>query len=305
MPGCVEQNARVRRPAVDLLLLAVAVAAVSTSGPLITVTAAPALAIAFWRNAFGSLAVVPVAAWRRRDEIRGMARQQWLLALLAGLLLAGHFATWVPSLRFTTVASSTAMASTQPVWTALIARALGERLSGRVWAGTGVAILGALLLSGTDLRASGEALTGDLLALVGAILAAAYTVAGSRVRQGVSTTTYTAICYPMAAAALLVTCLVSGSSLGGYSADTWVKIGALTVGAQLLGHSVFNTVVKRVGPTVVSLSILFEVPGATLVAALTVHQHVPLQVLPALLLLLAGLALVVSSRTPPEAVPVE
>jgi drug/metabolite transporter (DMT)-like permease len=177
-----------------------------------------------------------------------------------------------------------------------------------VWLGIGVAMTGALLLTGADLQVSGRALFGDALAVTGGVFAAAYMTAGGEVRRSVSTTTYTALCYSTTAVLLLVTCLVGGQDLAGYQPRDWAKLVALTAGAQLLGHSLFNVVLKTTSPTVVSLSILFEIPGAALIAALFVKgQHVPLLAVPAAALLLAGLALVIrsSGREAAPAVPVE
>jgi drug/metabolite transporter (DMT)-like permease len=188
-----------RPPAGDLLLIAVAVAAVSTSAPLIREAQAPALAIAFWRNAFAVAVLAPVCAVRRRDEIARLGRGPAGGALLAGALLSAHFATWVPSLSFTTVASSVALVATQPVWAALLARARGDEVPGQAWLGIVLAFGGAVVLTGVDVSLSGRALTGDLLALAGGMLAAAYVTVGADVRQTVSTTLYTAICYGTAA----------------------------------------------------------------------------------------------------------
>ena len=290
----------------DAVLLVVALTAVSTSGPLIAATAVPALAIAFWRNAMAGAVLVPAVLLTRLAELRGLDRRERRLALLAGALLALHFATWIPSVTLTSVASATALVATQPIWAALIARARGERVGGRVWLGIGVAVSGALLLTGTDLSVSGTALLGDGLAVVGGAFAAAYMVAGSEVRRSVSTTTYTGVCYTVTALLLLAVCLVGRQSLGGYAAADWFKLIALTAGAQLLGHSLFNRVLRTVSPTVVSLSILFEIPGAALLAAVALGQRPPLLALPAAALLVAGLALVIrdGSRVEPS-VPVE
>jgi len=282
--------------------------AVSTSGPLIAATAVPALAIAFWRNAMASAVLLPVVLARRREELRGLDRRERRLAVLAGLLLALHFATWIPALSYTSVASATALVATQPVWSALIDRLRGQHVAGQVWAGIAVALTGALLLTGADLQVSGRALLGDGLALVGGLFAATYMVAGSEVRRSVSTTTYTTLCYSTTAVILLVVCLVGRQPLGGYAGIDWLKLVALTAGAQLLGHSLFNAVLRTTSPTVVSLSILFEIPGAALIAALFVKgQHVPLLAVPAAALLVTGLALVIrsSSRTAEPALPVE
>ena len=287
--------------------MTIAVLAVSTSGPLMAAMAAPALAIAFWRNAMASALLVPTALGTRRGELRALSRGEVRLAVVAGVLLAAHFATWVPSLTFTSVASATALVSTQPIWTALLARRHGERLSRASWVGILVAVAGAALVSGVDVQVSTRAFVGDLLAVAGGAFAAAYTIAGNRVRQSVSTTTYTATCYLTAATTLLAVCFVSGQSLAGYPGLTWLGLAAVTVGPQLLGHSLFNYVLRRTSPTLVALTILFEVPGATLLALVWLHQHPPAGALPGLVLLVLGLGAVVAGRNRgvPPSVPVE
>lgn len=298
---------RLRVGSSDTALIAVALVAVSTSGPLMAATAVPALAIAFWRNALGSAVVVPVALLTARHELRRLTSRERGYALWAGAFLAAHFGTWVPSLTFTSVGSATALVATQPVWAALISRLRGEVVQARVWAGIGVSIAGALLLSGADLQVSGRALVGDLLAVAGGLFAALYMTAGSEVRRSVSTTTYTALCYSTAALLLLVVCLLGHRSLTGYDRTAWLQLIAITVGAQLLGHSLFNVVLRSVSATVVSLTLLLEIPGATLIAAVFLGQRPPLLALPAAVLLVAGLAIVIRDRSRGTApsVPVE
>jgi drug/metabolite transporter (DMT)-like permease len=276
---------------------------VSTSGPLIAATAAPALAIAFWRNGMAAVALLPVALIRARAELRALDRRQWGLCLLAGAFLAGHFATWVPSVTLTSVASATALVATQPVWAAIIARHSGRHITTAVWFGIVVAVAGAALLTGADLSLSGRALLGDGLAAVGGALAAAYVTTGAAVRARISTTTYTTICYATCALLLLVTCVLGGQQLAGYDRETWLKLAALTAGAQLLGHSLVNAVLRSTSPTVVSLAILFEVLGAALIAAVWLGQVPAATALPGLLLLVAGIGIVI--RAGARGVPVE
>ena len=287
-----------RPPRADVALMSIGLLAVSTSGPLMAAIAAPALAIALWRNVLAVAAIAPVAATTRRAELRGLRGREWRWALGSGVLLAAHFATWVPSLRFTSVASATAIVCTQPVWVALIARATGHHVPRRAWVGIGVSLAAVALLTGVDFSVEPRALVGDLLALLGGVFAAFYTVAGAEVRRTVSTTSYTLICYSTAAVVLLPACLVLGADVGGYDATTWLQLGALTGGAQLLGHSLFNLVLRTTSPTVVSLVLLLEVPGAAVIAAAALGQVPPLAALPAALLLLLGLGIVVSARPP-------
>ncbi len=290
-------------PARDTALIAVALVAVSTSGPLIAATAAPALVISAWRNVLAGGVLLPVALLRNRAELRALDRRTWGLCLLSGALLAAHFAAWVPSVTLTSVASSTALVATQPVWAALLARAGGRQVSRQVWVGILVAVAGAALITGADLSLSTRAVAGDLLAVLGGVFAAAYVTAGAAVRARTSTTTYTTVCYSTCALILVAACLLSGQPLGGHSGETWAKLVALTVGAQLLGHSLLNVVLRSTSPTVVSLAILFEAPGAALIAAVWLDQLPPLTALPGILVLLVGLAVVI--RAGGRAVPVE
>lgn len=287
-----------RPPTADIGLMAVGVLAVSTSGPLMAALVVPALAVAMWRNVLALAVILPVAALRRRHELRAISRREWRWALLAGLMLAAHFATWVPSVRFTSVTSATALVCTQPVWVALVARLTGHHVPRRTWAGMAIALLGVLLLTGVDFSLEPRALIGDGLALLGGLFAALYTIAGAEVRRTVSTTSYTAICYSTAALILLAVCLAVGVPLWAYDAISWWQLAALTLGPQLLGHSVVNVVLKTTSPTVVSLVLLLEVPGAAVLAAVWLGQLPPLAALPAAALLLVGLGLVVSQRTP-------
>jgi drug/metabolite transporter (DMT)-like permease len=277
----------------DLTLLAVAVAGVSMSAPLIASTAAPALAIAFWRNAMAVGVLSPVALWRHRGELRRMGRRALALSGCAGLMLALHFGLWLPSLTMTSVATSTALCTTTPIWTTLILRLRGHRPPGLVWAGTALAVAGVLILTGIDMSTDTRALAGDALALAAGLAAAGYMLVGAEVRRTATTTAYTYVCYSTTAVVLLGTCLVSGSALGGYDGRSWLKIAALTVVAQLLGHSLLNRVVRGLGPSTTSTAILLETPGAALIAALWLGQTPPAAAYPALGVILAGLALVI------------
>jgi drug/metabolite transporter (DMT)-like permease len=273
--------------------MVVAVLAVSTSGPLIAASAVPPLAIAFWRNALGTVALGPLVLTRHVDELRTMGRRYWWLAVASGVLLAGHFGTWVPSITMSSVASATALTCTQPVWAALIARSRGIRIPGRAWSGIVLALAGVLLLTGVDVSLSHRALLGDVLALVSGALAAGYMSVGSAVRRRVSTTAYTVVCYGCASLVLLAVCVATGQRLSGYPTASWIGLIAMTAGPQLLGHSIFNLVLRTTSATVVSLVLLFEVPGAALIAALWLGQHPPAAAIPAAALLLLGVSLVV------------
>jgi drug/metabolite transporter (DMT)-like permease len=284
--------------------MAVAVLGVSMSAPLTALVGASFLAIAFWRNAAGAALILPVLLTRERATLAGLRARDLRSSAVAGLFLAAHFAAWLPSLTMTTVAASTALVTTTPVWTALAARLSGVRLPAGVWWGLLLAVVGAALIAGVDVTVSLEALAGDALALLGAVCAAGYVLAGARARQRLATSAYTVACYTVCAAAVAVVALVARVPLAGFSARDWLLIAAITVCAQILGHTLFNLVLSTVGPTVVGLAILLEVPGALLVALVLLRQVPPLLALPGVVAVVAGVALVVrGSRPAPAAGP--
>ena len=177
----------------------------------------------------------------------------------------------------------------------------------RAWLGIGIALVGVLVLTGIDASIDPRHLIGDLLALIGAIFAALYVSVAEVSRRTVSTATMTMGLYASAAGLLLILCLVLRQPLSGYSARDWILIVLLTLTAQLLGHTLINRVLATTSATIVSLAILFEMPGATLIAALAIGQWPPWSIIPAVVLIFIGLAMVIrvaQSPTPTESAPI-
>lgn len=287
-----------RADPITVLALVVAVLAISTSGSLVAFAAAPAMAIAFWRNALAAGVLLP-AAGRRTGELRrlvGPARREGVYSVLAGVALALHFATWIPAIKLTTVAAATALVATQPVWQGLIAVGQGRRLPPLTWLGIVAAVVGAALATGADVGVSVSAVQGDLLALAGGLAGAVYVALGERARVTISTTSYTAVCYTTSAFVLVVICLVASVPLAGYPTTAWLAIAAIAIGPQLLGHSLFTFALRRVAATTVAMLILLEVPGSALIAWLWLDQVPPADAWPGLALILVGVALVARSR---------
>ena len=286
-------------------MLLLGVLGVSLSAPLTALLAAPALALGFWRTALGAAFLVPVAAIRRSGDVRSLDAALAGRCALAGAFLAAHFATWIPSITLTSVSTATALVCTTPIWTAVAATIAGHRMPRSAWIGLLLAIAGTAVIAGVDLTVSPEAVLGDALALAGGIFAAGYVLIGARIRQEISTTTYSVCCYGVCAVILGGAALIAGVPLVGFELRDWLLILAITVVAQLLGHTMFNLVVTDVGPTVVGLVLLLEVPGAALLALVLVGQTPPALALPGLALVVLGVALVVRAgdHRPAVAVP--
>lgn len=279
----------------DLTALAIAVLAVASSGPIIAACAAPALAIAFWRCFIGASVTAPFAWLGNRHIWAQLSGRDWLGAGLAGLFLGLHFAAWIPSLRYTSIAASTAIVATQVVWAALIAHAMGRKAPSKEWFGIAISLIGVIMLTGIDVSLNRTALLGDLLALLGAMLAAAYMTVGQQVRKNIPTSIYTTIVYAVAAIILLGFVFVSDSALSGYETRDWILILALTAIAQLLGHTLLNLALRSLSATTISLAILLEMPGAVLIAWFWPGQQPPWQLLPAVVLIMTGLVIVIRS----------
>lgn len=282
-----------------LLLAVIAVLGVSASGPLMAATTAPALAIAFWRNAAGAALISPFALIRSRGELGALDRRTWPKCVLAGAMLAAHFACWVSALKLTSVAAATALVTTQLIWVVLIDRIAGIRPTRAVLAGMALSIAGVLVISGFDFSVSGRAIAGDALAVAGGLFAALYLVVGNDIRRTLSTTAYTLACYTFCAVFLAGAAMIGGVPFTGYSTRSWLLIAAVTVSAQLLGHSLFNHLLAVMSPTVISLVILFEVPGAAVLAGVFLGQTPGWGVFAGLTLILLGLAVVSVRRGRP------
>ncbi|HEX3200518.1 MAG TPA: DMT family transporter, partial [Actinomycetes bacterium] len=258
--------------------MVVGVVAISTSPILIRLAAVPALALAFWRCLAGAAVLAPFA---RRGRAGGLARGDLALLGTAGVFLAAHFALWNASLALTSVGAATTLVSCTPLFVGIGARFLGEAPGRRTWAGIALATVGAVVIGVSDALAGPVAgaqatgasgLLGDVLAFAGAAAVAVYLLIGRVMRQRLPVSTYAASVYGTAAAVLLPACLLTGSSLGGYAAGSWLAVAGVVIGPQLLGHTVFNSLLTSVSATVVSVVLLIEPVGATALAWLLFHE---------------------------------
>lgn len=234
---------------------------------------APSLVIAAVRLMIASLILVPVAWARYRDEYKKLARSDGWLAILSGILLALHFATWISSLEYTTVASSTVLVSTSPLFVGAASwLLLREKIGRAVVIGLMVALIGSVIIGLSDAGATSAAhaarnpLLGDGLAVAGAVAVAGYLLIGRRLRARLAVVPYIAVVYSVAAVALIVMATVARQSFTGYSPATFGWIIALALGPQLLGHSAFNWALAHLPATFVSVATLGEPIGSALLA---------------------------------------
>ena len=272
----------------DLIRLGLGIIGIGTSGPLIALSTMPVLTLIFWRNLGGSLVTLPFALRHSRDR----AGVKW--ALIAGVVLALHFVGFFIAMRMTTVAAGTALVALQPIFAALFVKLSGGHIPSKAWLGMIVSFIGVGLIAGVDLQISYDKFLGDLAAIISATLAAAYMIAGSKAQRTLETTTYTTICYFICSMTALPMALIAGNEIFSFSAKEWWILLGLILGAQLLGHSMFNSALKRVSPAIVSLIVFFEVPVSAVLAVWWLDQKPPAGIIPGIVLILIGCILVVT-----------
>jgi drug/metabolite transporter (DMT)-like permease len=278
------------------LALAFAVACVSSGAIFARLAACPALAIAAWRMTFAT-ALVSLALVRWWPELRTLTRRDFALGGAAGLCLAIHFATWISSLDYTTVASSTVLVNTAPLWVALLSPFITrERTNCRAWMGIGLSFVGSAIIAGSDFRMGGKALLGDLLALAGGLAAALYLLFGRQLRTHLSLPNYCVLTYGVAMAVLWIIVAVAGVQASGFAAKTWGAIAGMAVVAQIGGHTLYNWSLKHLPTGAVAVALLGEPIGSSLLAWRLFGEVPPPASLGGAGLVLAGIYLAAASR---------
>lgn len=267
-----------RRGSTPLIGLGVALAAISTSAILIRWSGAPSLVKAFYRSLFTTLLLAPLGL-RYREEFGLIGRRDAAFAVAAGIALAIHFAAWFESLEWTSIAASVTLVQTQPIFVAIAAWALlEERLTPTMVGGILMALLGSVLMSGSNLLGGGaigaNPLWGNALAVLGAVLAAGYVLAGRSLRQRISLVPYVLIVYGVATVVLFVVAASGGHQFTGYPGREWLLFLAMAIGPGIFGHTLINWALKYVESTVVSVSLLVEPLGSALLA-LVIFLEVP------------------------------
>ncbi|ELZ45581.1 hypothetical protein C464_12427 [Halorubrum coriense DSM 10284] len=251
--------------------LAAAVVAVSAGAILVRLSDAPSSVTAFYRVLFTTLPLAAIGVWRYRGEFAQIRARDLAFAALSGIALAVHFASWFESLRWTSVAASVTLVQAQPVFVAAGAwLLLRERVTRRMAAGIAVAVAGMASMSLGDflggVAIGPRPLYGNVLALTGAVSAAGYVLAGRSLRQRISLIPYVTVVYGVCVLVLLGFVLAAGHPLTGYPAREWLLFVGLAVGPGLLGHTVLNWALAHLESSVVSVSLLGEPVGATLLA---------------------------------------
>lgn len=284
-----------RRSLLPYLVLFVGVLVVSTSAVLIRLSqeqGMTSIVIAAGRLGLAALILTPIAWTRAGHELRTLQQRDILLGIASGGFLAIHFGTWISSLEYTSVASSVALVSTNPLWVGLASWLIfRERLNGAIISGIALSILGSILISISDSVVSQHSnpLLGNALALVGALTVTGYFLIGRSLRRHLSLLAYIWLVYTTASVVLLVTALASGSPILGFPPIVYAMLLGLAVGPQLIGHTAFNWALRYLSATFIAVAILGEPLGSAALAMLVFgEQFAPLQ-LAGFIVLLVGI----------------
>jgi len=255
------------------LTLSLAVLFVSFGAILVRLAAAPPLAVSFYRVAIASLLLLPFASGDARRSWPALDRKHRLLVVAAGTALALHFATWIASLSYTTVASSVLLVNTSPVFAIVLSRLfLHERPSRVVRVAIPVAFAGAALIALGDWTGSPGSLLGNGLAVAGAATLAAYQVIGRGLRDALPLNAYVLAVWGTAALVLAALARSMGVLLGGYPKRTWLLFVALAVVPTIGGHGLVNKSLRSLPAPTVGLFLLGEPVLASLFAWLLFHE---------------------------------
>ncbi len=260
------------------LVLCIGALAVSTGAIFARLAEAPSLAIAAYRVGFATLFLAPPTLWAKREELRSISPRTLFYSLGAGFFLALHFATWIASLSYTSVASSVVLVNTIPLWTALMAPwVTGERPSRETMIGILISIAGGAVVGAGDFSLGPRALWGDFLALLGGLTAACYIMLGRKARPSLSLRSYTFLCYGSAACCLWGALLLTKLPLGPYTPQTWLMFLGMALISQMVGHSAYNWALRWLSSSFVAVSLLGEPIGGTLLAYFILGESVSLQ----------------------------
>jgi len=270
---------------------------VSTAAILIRLAQAEvhSLVVAAWRLALATLILTPFALVKIRSELLTLTRREWGSLGLSGLLLAVHFATWITSLAYTSVAASVVLVWTNPIFVGLASHLfLGERLKRGMVIALVVAITGSVIIGLGDLGEGTHRLFGDVLAVMGAIAGAGYFLIGRRLRARLSLLGYVYPVYGTAALILIAVLLVSGLPRVPQHSETWLWLTLMALGPQILGHSSLNWALRYLSATYVTLATLGEPIGSTLLAWWLLDERPTIWGVVGGLLILSGI--IVASR---------
>ncbi|WP_058305786.1 DMT family transporter [Gracilibacillus massiliensis] len=253
---------------IPYIAIIIGVISVSTAAVLVKLAGdVPSAVTANYRLLFASLLLLPYVWFKKRDELKKLGGREWVFTILAGISLAIHFIVWFESFQYTSVASSVVIVTLQPIFAFLGTYFFfHEKFSAGTIISMLIAIFGSIIIAWGDFQIANEALYGDFLAFLGAIFITIYFLLGQGVRTKVSVMCYTFIAYGIGAIVIIFYNLLMANPLVGYQPNQWILFIALAIVPTILGLNLLNWALKWVSTSVISMGILFEPVGASILA---------------------------------------
>lgn len=278
------------------IALIVAVTAVSFSSILIRLSEAPSLVIASYRLGLASLLMITAACIKNElSQLQKMTKKEGAALILSGFFLYIHFATWITSLFYTTVATSVIIVDSSPLFVAVLSYVfLKETLTLKAIAGIVLSVFGAILIGLSN--PVEENVIGIFLAFLGAVGLAVYLVIGRDLRKKLDTFSYVSGAYSVSFVFLLITAVAFHQPLSGYSTKQYFIFFLLALVPSCLGHTLYNYCLKYLKAAVVSVAILGEPVGASLLAILFFREMPTLLIVAGGILVIGGIYMVVKAR---------
>jgi drug/metabolite transporter (DMT)-like permease len=249
------------------------------------------LVLAASRLTLAALFLLPT--WRTL-HVTPSSRSALIYSAIAGVFLAVHFASWITSLAYTSIVASATLVTTNPVWVALISWVwFREKPSWTTSSGIALALVGSLLVAiggGSD-DVGSNPLLGNGLALLGSIAVSFYFLIGREAQQrGLGIGNHVAVAYATAAIVLLPLPFLFSTGYTGYSVQVYLAILLMALFPQLVGHTSFNWAVRWISPTLVTLTILAEPIGASILGMIIFRETPGWTVVLGALVILSGVA---------------
>lgn len=262
-------------PIILLSVFFTGVLAISSASILIKLCDAPAMVIASYRLTFAALFFILTSAIQKINPLHNFKKVDLILAFGSGVFLSLHFATWITSLKFTSVASSVILVSTSPIFVALgTIIFLKEKISRLLIYGIVLTFTGSIILSLEDFSQGRKVILGDSLALLGAIAVAGYYLIGRKLRHQISTQAYVTLVYSSSALILLLFTAAFRLNFLGYSKQVYLLLFLIAFIPQVIGHTSFNWSLKYVSAALVSIITLGEPIGATILAYIFLGESI-------------------------------
>ena len=263
--------------------------------------------IAAYRMLFSVAILTPIVLLKFKQAFLPISRSILLWCILAGFILSLHFAAWITSLEYTTIASSVVLVTTTLVWLGLFSVVFQREKLTNLFicglilslAGGGIVALSeecqlslAGLVCGHGTAQAAFPLLGNLLALIGSWMAAGYLLIGKRVQRTISITPYITLVYGVAAIFLVAMSILSGGQLLPRSMSGFAWLLGLAIFPQLIGHTSFNWSLKHFSPTYVSIALLAEPIGSTILGIFIFNEIPSMIKIGGALFILAGILIV-------------